>query len=505
MPSQQEQYNALNSTLQVVKPPKYVTMSFFDTTIPYNYTPQDNTGASRPLHRPLRRVIASPKHSKRKGKGKTKKSTGTTVHTATHRRRRDRTRQKAIDRIKLSVIVEVVHETDLELLVRAIKPHYTTGRKGYDIENLFVVHFCRYALDVERMSEWLIELSDNPVLAGICGVRGNIPSESTMSRFNKKLTMIQVEYAEFVNRLVDAIAKRISELHATDPKRYPPVAAEVAIDATAIDAYCNPNKKAKDGGKSDKDAQWGKRHNASSLAKGMEWFLGYKMHTIADANYEFPIVFDTTHGKRDDIGLLKPLYESAKDAYPWYDPQYLLGDKGYDSQAMHRYLRKQGTDGIIPPRKPTAKDGLYDGIINEEGDPVCMGKVPMEFVETDPDTKQHLYRCRPEGCRLKTEGLPWLLHCDDEHWFDPEDNPRILGNIRRNSRGWKRLYRKRWSVERVFNSLKDSRLLEKHRYRGMAKVRTHVTSAVVAFLATMLAHLRQNDVNYLAFMKVRRA
>ena len=106
---------------------------------------------------------------------------------------------------------------------------------------------------------------------------------------------------------------------------------------------------------------------------------------------------------------------------------------------------------------------------------------------------------------MKTEGLPWMTHCDDEHWFDPEDNPRVMGNIRRNSREWKRLYRKRWSVERVFGSLKDSRLLENHRYRGIAKVRTHVTSAAIAFLATVLAHLKQDDVDHMAFMQVRRA
>ncbi len=498
MNPQQDQYNAPNSTLQIVKQPEYVTKSFLELTVSYTIEAPVYTGARRPLHRPVHRHISSPKHVKRK-------PTGTSVHKATHRRRRGRTRQKPIDRIKLSAIVQVIHEMDPATMLRCIKPCYTTGRKGHDLLSLFVVHFSRYALDVECMSEFLVELSDNPALADICGVRDDVPSESTMCRFNQKLSKIYVEYMQFTSRLVDAVAKRISELHQIDPQRYPPVAKEVAIDASAIAAFSNPNKKAKDGGKSDKDAQWGWRHKANSPVQEMVPFFGYKIHLIADAEYEIPLVFDTTGGKHSDIRMLKPLYEQAKGDFQWFSPEYLSGDKGYDSQAMHRYLRQQGTNGLIPPRKPTAKDGLYDGLFNADGDPVCMGKVAMAFAETDPVTNRHLYRCRPEGCRMKTEGLPWMAHCDDEHWFDPEDNPRVMGNVRRNSVEWKRLYRKRWSVERVFSSLKDSRLLEKHRYRGMDKVRSHVISTVAAFVATTLAHLQKDDVNHLAFMQVRRA
>ena len=371
--------------------------------------------------------------------------------------------------------------------------------------DLYVVHFCRYVLDYECMSDFLVILRDNPVLAKICGVLGHVPSESTMSRFSTKLSKMNDDYEEFADRLVDAVAVRINELHQSDPEQYPPFATEVAIDATGIDAYSNVGNSPKEKARQDRGATWGKRHKASIPGGDMVYFLGYKAHVIADAHYEIPIAFQTDTAKKHDINFLRPLYESAKSSFQWYAPQYLLGDKGYDSQAMHRFLRKNGTDGIIAIKKPGAKSGMYDEIFNEDGDPTCMGNVPMEYVETDPVTNEHLYRCRPEGCRLKKEGLPWLMHCDTEHWFDPEDNPRVMGNIRRNSPEWKHLYRKRWSVERVFKGLKDSRLLENHRYRGLAKVRTHVTSAVVAYLATVLAHLRQDEPNYMAYMKIRHA
>ena len=305
----------------------------------------------------------------------------------------------------------------------------------------------------------------------------------------------------FVHILVDEIKNKVDLLHTVDPERYPKFGQEVAIDATAINAYSNPKKKTKDGGISDKDAEWGKRHKADNHEKDdMIWFFGYKMHSIADANYNIPIHFDTTPGNRSDIRMLRPLYKGAQQVFPWYGPEYFLGGKGYDSEAMHRHLRKQGTTGIIPPRMPTAHDGLYDGIFDANGDPTCMGLMAMEYVRTDPATKQQLWQCRAEGCHLKEGGTKAIKHCDDAIWLDPDDNPRVLGDVPRNSKQWKRLYRKRWSVERVFNSLKHSRLLESHCYRGIQKVRSHVIVSVVAFLGTVLAHLQQDNADHMGWM-----
>ena len=134
-----------------------------------------------------------------------------------------------------------------------------------------------------------------------------------------------------------------------------------------------------------------------------------------------------------------------------------------------------------------------------------MGQVGMEHVQTDPVTKKHLYKCRAEGCYLKTHGMKGLVHCDSEEWFDPSDYPRGLGNVRRNSKTWRFLYHKRWSVERWFANAKEMLLLDDLHYRGIKKVRTHVTSSVIAYLAVMLAHLQQGDVEHMLSMKVRGA
>ena len=499
-----EDYTSHSHTKQPVKRSDYQQSNLFYDTVPYTLqidntesTNENTVRTSRRFALPVRKFVRSPKASKRSNH-----TNGTLVHKVTPRRRRSRTQQRRKDAITLSEIINVLYQMDLNTVVKAIKPFYITGRKGYDLKDLLVVHLARYFMDTEYMAHWITDLIDNPKLASICRLRGKVPSESTMCRFNKKLTQIPNVYDDFADRFVSAVTDHLHQLHTADPDKYPPVGAEVAIDASAIQAFSNPNKKAKDGGKSDKDAAWGKRHIANS-PDDMVWYFGYKMHTIVDANYEVPLVWNTTTAKHSDLRQLRPLYDDAKQTFPWYAPKYLLGDKGYDSQAMHRYLREQGTNGIIPPRKPTAKDGLYDGLYNADGDPTCMGVVAMEYIQTDPANGKHLYRCRAEGCDLKTKGIKGLVHCDSEFWFDPDDNPRILGGIPRNTKEYKRLYPKRWSVERDFASLKESRLLEKHHYRGLAKVQTHVTSVVISFLATMLAHLQRGDVEHMAAMQVR--
>lgn len=136
---------------------------------------------------------------------------------------------------------------------------------------------------------------------------------------------------------------------------------------------------------------------------------------------------------------------------------------------------------------------MFDGVFNEKGEPTCMGMKPMVYVKTDPETGHHLYRCRGEGCHLKTEGTKAITHCDTEEWFDPAENPRVLGPLPRESEEWKALYKKRMSIERIFKNTKQDRLLEGHLFRNMDKIRLHATMSMLTYSATILTRLRMGE------------
>ena len=124
----------------------------------------------------------------------------------------------------------------------------------------------------------------------------------------------------------------------------------------------------------------------------------------------------------------------------------------------------------------------------------------MQYISTAPDSGHHLFRCPTGGCPLQTK--KGVHSCADEVWEDPADEPRIVGVLPRASPLWKKLYKRRWSVERVFRSLKHSRNLDQHCFRGMRKVLLHSTLSMLTYSATALAHLRAGDGLRMRLMRV---
>ena len=66
-----------------------------------------------------------------------------------------------------------------------------------------------------------------------------------------------------------------------------------------------------------------------------EWFFGYKMHSLADAVYGVPLVHVILPANKVDMNTLPTLMEMAASARDWFQPEYLMADKGYNSQANH--------------------------------------------------------------------------------------------------------------------------------------------------------------------------
>ena len=89
------------------------------------------------------------------------------------------------------------------------------------------------------------------------------------------------------------------------------------------------------------------------------------------------------------------------------------------------------------------------------------------------------------------------------HWEDPANNLRALGVVSRSDPQWRRLYRRRPVIERMFSSLKRSRLLDKHQYVRKRKIEAHVSLSVLTYLATMLARVQSGTLDRIRHMRVR--
>ena len=373
----------------------------------------------------------------------------------------------------LSEVKAVLDSVDVTDLLDRLWKYRWNGRPGYPLEALWRAYLARFILNLPSINELIRRLQDDPKLRLVCGF-SQMPHRTTFNRFVSRLS----HHQDLVN---DALSSITSQLKAT----LPGFAEKVSLDSTAIYTHSNPNRKVV----SDPEASWTAK-NAASSKDGKEWHFGYKYHAVVDATYGVPIAGFTTTAKRNDSPELSRLLKQAASTFDWFSPLYVMADKGYDSLANHEAVMEYGAVPIIAIRR-APKGKKWEGVYDEDGAPTCIGQVPMQYVRSDPQ-EGHLYRCPPEGCKLKDR--QGVRYCQDQLWENRKDNLRLFGPVRRGSPEWKRLYSLRQSVERVFKSLKQSRCLERHCVRGLRKVGLHATMSVLAFQATVLANYQAGQV-----------
>ena len=381
---------------------------------------------------------------------------------------------------------EILESLDDRPLLDRLWSIRRNGRPGYPLKAMWYAYVSSYYLNLISTNDLIRRLQDDPQLRQVCGFEGDLPHRTTFNRFIKRLTdhldLIQYCFVNLTNEMKEIL---------------PDLGDAVAIDSSAIDSYSNGNRKVI----SDPEAAWGRKHDARSKNKDLiEWFFGYKVHLIADANHGLPLAFGILPANEHDSPVLPKAFEHGKKLYNWFQPKVGIGDRGYDAKSNHEYLIKEGISPVIRIRENTSKDRLYDGIYTKEGVPTCLGGTPMDYVATDGNGN-HLYRCQSEGCHLKDTMTDKMRHCDFVHSVDPIKNPtRAAGPIRRNSDEWEAYYVKRQAVERVFKSMKQSLRLERHYIRGRNEITLHTFMSALIFQANALQKARKGQLEDMRWM-----
>ena len=377
---------------------------------------------------------------------------------------------------QLADIIDAVNPTNV---LRRLN-HYRLGggRRTYELVSFWRAYLASFVLNLSSTNELIRRLRNDPALRLLCGFSSTLPHRTTFNRFITRLSRHHDLVEEAIAPLTDDLREMLPDL-----------GQKVAVDSTDIHSHSNPNGKLK----SDPEANWGVKNKARAK-DGTEWFWGYKLHFAVDAVHQVPLGGYVTPGNSHDSPHLPRILDAVQDRHPWVGLDYVMADKGYDSQKNHRDVL--GRDGafICPLRSKlrSSDGGLYDDIFTKDGTPTCVGMAPMDYVRSDPQ-KGHLYRCPNVGCNLKNR--KGVVYCQDEFWVNPDeqDNPRLHGPGRRDSARWKQLYRLRYSVERVFKSMKESRRLDSHFIRGLARVALHAVMSWMAYTATMLVRMLYDE------------
>ena len=114
----------------------------------------------------------------------------------------------------------------------------------------------------------------------------------------------------------------------------PDFGKSVAIDSTDLKAWSNGAKKPA----SDPDASWTAKTDTAGKKK---YFYGYKLHVMADTQYEIPIVAKLTTASIHDSRIASPLLSQARFTYSRFHPQYVICDAGYSSKELRYLITRQ--------------------------------------------------------------------------------------------------------------------------------------------------------------------
>lgn len=386
-------------------------------------------------------------------------------------------------------LANVLHLCDDEPLIRRLEQYNHTGRPPYPVSAMCRAVAAKYLLGIRYNVELVALLRSNPAIRDACGFGDTTPNESVVCRFFKRLSRHQDLFEAAIVRLVDRVAAAIRE---RKTERQPAPGSVVALDSTDIAAWADTCRQ----WQCDPQARWGIRTNAQAK-DSKEYFYGYKMHAICDAYYGIPLGFLILPANQSDSPQLPALVDMVRANHPSLPMRYALADRGYDAMSNYRHLDDAGIRSIILIRN-TDKDGLY----TTDGRPKCVGGRAMDYVGSHRE-RGHLFRCPPDGCRLK-QRLAFGYRCDGESYENPDEGDllRRVGRTPRAGRRWRRLYRWRTAVERLFGSLKQSRLLNQHRYRGIRKVRLHAALSTLTYLATMLHRVQTTGLDGMRRMRL---
>ena len=273
------------------------------------------------------------------------------------------------DRSGLIARVKKLKAYGLDGVVERMFPRAGKGPEQYDRLPIALALLAPYDSDVKglgNMTALVDALHEDSSLREICGFADLVPSRPTFIR-----TLAVMEQDGNWQQL-EAIKRRaINDRQARNPN----FGRWVVLDSTVIPAYCNPNRRTErfraQGcdpatcewcrncrgkpdrcacARSDPEASWIKKYDARA-PKGYIWVWGYKYHMLVDGESGDEIVGRLTNGRTGDSPMLRELFLLAEARFPWFAPELVLADRGYDSRVNVRFLNDRGIHTVIPKRE----------------------------------------------------------------------------------------------------------------------------------------------------------
>lgn len=412
--------------------------------------------------------------------------------------------EKLGDLERLRLVLEYIPD---EELMRELETERAKGRDDYPVRamwNSILAGVVYEHLSIESLRR---ELSRNGQLRHMCGFRSDkeVPESYVYTRFFSKLFIKEDMINDILNKLVNELEELL-----------PGFGGNLALDGKAISSLSKRvNKKEKEDGRRDLDADWGVKEykgvkeDGTAWSKIISWF-GYRIHLIVDAEYELPVAFDLTKASISEVKTAHKMIDELNETHPELIKrcETLSADRGYDDAKLHKKLWNEYEIKPVIDIRNMRKDGEatrqledYENVVyNYKGDVSCIcmetgtqREMIVGGFEKDRKSQGTLRKLCPakqfgieckhiEKCKVK-QGIR----------IDIEKDQRVFCPIDRSSYKWKRIYKTRTSVERVNSRLDESYGFEKHYIRGIKKMKIKCGIALCVMLAMAVGRINENQ------------
>lgn len=385
-------------------------------------------------------------------------------------------------------LLMVLYSLDDDALIHKLESERKGRRNTYPVRMLWQSMIAAKVYGIARINDLIRELRRNESLRKVVGIShlGLVPKPWHFSRLLAKLSM--PDNLAMVKSIFDKAVSDLKEM-------LPDLGESLAIDGTEVSSWCNRYAKEK----SDKDAGWGvKSYRREDGSESIHSWYGYNVELLVDTQYEIPVNFEVLAANMNECPRFPILLGDTTSLHPEFNVRYVMADRGYDSKDNCKYVLDDLNALPIIKMRLTQKDrdAEFAGEIcrcTELGTPIC--DCGGKMVYAGRDGKYLKFRCPKHGdslggpCSVSRYGRVLKVAISE--------NERRWPGLHRESKKFKRLYRRRTAVERVNSRLKEHICLDDQHIRGLAKTTLSVGLSLLVMVGGAVAMARNKKMENL--------
>ena len=397
------------------------------------------------------------------------------------------------DLLRLKLFFENIEDSKL---CKTLEEERKNGRNDYPIRTMLNLIYAMKIFGHRSIESFRRELSRNSQLRIVCGLSEGkykylkdrkhlVPPARVFTGFLNKLKKHQKELDIIFEELVKFMYENLEGF-----------GKECAVDGKYLDTYAQQFRKetCKDN-RAEHDAKPScKTYFMKDGRTKKEWHFGFRAHIICDANYGLPIEYKLTPANNSEQKELDKILEDVNHnrKYKLDKMKILLADAGYENRNRNKKLKEEyDITPLVDIKHMWKKEEKYREVenkmlaYNEEGE--------VFYIKDLGEYEKLKYL----GYDKKNNALRYTRYSTGKQIYriPLSTDYRIFLPIARDSKKYKKLYKKRTEVERLNGRLDRDYMFNDHFIREQKKMNLMLSLSFIVMLTLAKGHIKNKQSN----------